>query len=218
MLAKLPGTAPDTRHEGETLLVMTGTFSGVRGSDPRPLLEALAAARSQSDSLRLRLVLAGQRTAGDVRLIEESGAAEAVTHVGILPRSDALALQRSADALVLLTSRHTSEATGKLFEYIGAGRPVLALAAGNEAERIVRETNIGVTVAPDDVDAIVRALRQVATGELARAYAPRNTEQYTYPEPARVLADLVEEAIALRRRRNTYLSRHAGRRLPSASW
>jgi glycosyltransferase involved in cell wall biosynthesis len=114
-----------------------------------------------------------------------------------------LALQRSADALVLLTSRNTSEATGKLFEYIGAGRPVLALAEGNEAERIVRETNVGVTVAPDDVDAIVQALRRVATGELARAYAPRNTEQYTYPEPARAMADLVEEAIVLRHRRKT---------------
>jgi glycosyltransferase involved in cell wall biosynthesis len=201
-LAELPGTAPET-CAGETLLVMTGTFSGVRSRDPRPLLRALAAARSQPHALRLRLVLAGERSAVDHRLIEDCGAADAVTHVGILPRSDALALQRSADALVLLTSHNTSEATGKLFEYIGAGRPVLALAEGNEAERIVRETNIGVAVAPDDVDAIVQALRRVAAGELARAYAPRNIEQYTYPVPARAMAELIEEAITLRRRRDT---------------
>ena len=37
--------------------------------------------------------------------------------------------KRKADALLLITARSTrGEATGKLFEYLGAGRPILALA------------------------------------------------------------------------------------------
>jgi glycosyltransferase involved in cell wall biosynthesis len=113
----------------------------------------------------------------------------------VLDRAQALALQRSADALLLLTSRSSSEATGKLFEYLGASRPILALAENNEAARIVRQTNTGLTVPPDDVDAIATALRRVASGELARAYAPRELDRFTYPGPADTMAELVEEAI-----------------------
>jgi glycosyltransferase involved in cell wall biosynthesis len=121
-----------------------------------------------------------------------------VQHLGPLDRADALALQRSADVLVLITSRDPSEATGKLFEYLAAGRPILALAEGNEAERIVRETNTGITVPPDDVDAIADALRRAARGELARDYAPRGIERYAYPGLAEEAAEVIEQAIAAR--------------------
>ena len=131
-------------------------------------------------------------------MIDRSGVGDRFEHLGTLDRPAALQLQRSADVLVLLTSRNSSESTAKLFEYLFSGRPIIALAEGNEAARIVRETNTGVTVPPDDVDAIVGALRQAATGELAHRYAPRNLEQYAYPGPAQRMAELVEEAIRRR--------------------
>ena len=85
-----------------------------------------------------------------------------------------------------------------MFEYLASGRPIVALAAGNEAARIVAATNTGVTVAPDDVEAIAAALRRVASGELEAAYAPRDLERFTYPGPAEAVAALVEEAVARR--------------------
>lgn len=196
------GVAPSSEPAGGVRLVYTGTLSGVRGSSPVPLLQALRIVCAEADVPRLQLVLAGRLTDAERRLIEVSGVADAVSYVGLLERRDALALQRSADALLLLTSRNSSEATGKLFEYLGAERPILALAEANEAERIVRETNTGVTVSPDDVDAIVAALRRVASGELARAYAPRDIERFTYPGPAEKMAEIMEEAI-LRHRSTT---------------
>jgi glycosyltransferase involved in cell wall biosynthesis len=190
----------DAPNDGVTL-VLTGAFSGVRGSDPEPLLRALRTVRSEPGLPPLRLVVAGRLTNDDRDLIERSGAGDAVEHLGMLDRADALALQRSADALVLLTSRNSSEATGKIFEYLGAGRPIVALAEDNEAQRIVQETNTGVTVPPDDVEAIVGALRRVASGELARAYKPRNLERFTYPAPAEAVGQLIETAIERRRNR-----------------
>jgi hypothetical protein len=115
----------------------------------------------------------------------------------MLDHGEALALQRSADVLLLLTAADTSAATGKIFEYLGAGRPIIALAReSNQAAQIVRETNTGVAVAPDDRAAIGDALRLAASGELQRRYAPRNIERYNYPGPAQAMAELVEEAIA----------------------
>jgi glycosyltransferase involved in cell wall biosynthesis len=194
------GSLPDRGVTSENVvrLVYTGTLSGVRGSDPEPVLQALRIVCADCIVPPIRLVLAGRLLPYERDLIDASGVADRVEHVGVLRRSEALALQRTADGLLLITSRSTSEATGKLFEYLGAGRPILALAEGNEAERIVRETNTGVTVPPTDVNAIASALRRLASGELARAYAPRGSEQYMYPAPADAMAEVVEEAIRRR--------------------
>jgi glycosyltransferase involved in cell wall biosynthesis len=194
-----PKTPPGAEEGGEgrgVRLVYTGTLT-VRG-DPRPLFEALRVVNREAGRTAFRLVHAGRLTTAERSLIAAAGADDAFEHLGTLDRSSAIRLQRSADALVLLTSRNTSEATGKLFEYLAAGRPIVALAEGNEAEWIVRETNTGVTVSPDDVGAIAEAFRRVATGELAKAYAPRGLERYTYPGPAEAMAEVVEEAIRRR--------------------
>ncbi len=190
---------PAVADAGWATLVHTGTLSGPRGRDPRPLLRALRRVNDEPGrDRRVRLVLAGRTTVEDQRLLAEAELGESVRHVGLLERRAALALQRSADALVLLTGSHSSEATGKLFEYLAAGRPILALADANEAQRIVRLTATGVTVPPLDEERIAAALRTVADGTIAAGYAPRELERFTYPGPAVVVAGLIEEAIARR--------------------
>jgi glycosyltransferase involved in cell wall biosynthesis len=111
----------------------------------------------------------------------------------------AAALQRDADALLLLTSvGHASQATGKLFEYLTAGRPIIALARGNEAARIVSETSTGLTVAPNDPEAIADALLAAADGRLAAAYDPHGLDQYVYPAPAEAFAAEIERVLEWR--------------------
>ena len=117
--------------------------------------------------------------------------------IGLVPRATSIALQCRASVLLLITSADASQTTGKLFEYLAANRPILALAE-NEAARIVRETNTGVTVPPRDVDAIAAALRDVASGKFAQGYDPRRVERYTYPAPAEDMAEAVEAAITRR--------------------
>ena len=182
-------------------LVHTGKLSGGWGRHPGPLFEALARLRSvdPNAAARLELVLAGRRDSEEQRLIAGLQLGGMVRHLGELPRAEALALQRQADALLLLTSRTLVwELPGKVFEYMGARRPVLALAADNEATRVVDEAGIGWTVPPDDVDAILAAVRGMLRGELAKAYAPRDLERFVYPAPAEALATEIERAVAAR--------------------
>jgi glycosyltransferase involved in cell wall biosynthesis len=183
--------------EGDGLkLVYTGHLWGSWGRTPEPLFRAMRAVASDPDRPRLTLVHAGTVTPEERMLVDLTGVAELVQHVGRLDRAAALALQRSADVLVLITSRNSSEATGKLFEYLSAGRPILALADGNEAERVVQETRTGVVVPPDNVDAIADALRRAVRGDLAREYAPQGVERYAYPRLAEDVAEVIEQAIA----------------------
>lgn len=190
---------PAVDEPGWVTLVHTGTLSGPRGRQPRPLLSALRRVNADSQGApRVRLVLAGRLTSDDEALLAEAELGDSVRHLGLLERGAALALQQRAGALLLLTGRDRSEATGKLFEYLHAGRPILALATANEAARIVTSTGTGVCVAPTDEEQIVAALREVARGRLDDGFAPRGLERFTYPAPAAAVAALVEEAIARR--------------------
>ena len=186
---------------GDTVaLVYTGKLGGVNGRDPRGLFAAIRQLSDRDPQLggRFRLVLAGRPDSEDLRLIADSGLGDRIVHLGPRSHGEALALQRRADALVLVASRDGSEVTGKLFEYLSAGRPIIAL-AGPSVETIVSSTATGVTVAPDDVDAIAEQLRRAASGELAADYRARDLDAYVYPGPARRVSHLIDQAITQRR-------------------
>lgn len=193
---------PSTR-DGLFTFVHTGALSGQGGRDPRPLIEALRRLLEHDASLagRVRLVVAGRSEDDERALLAGAGLGDAVQHLGFLPRAEALGLQRRAGALILVTSRDGSEATGKLYEYMAAGRPIVALAQGNDAARIVAETNTGVLVAPDDVAGIAAALRAAVDGELERGYAPRGVERYAYPRLAEQMLAAIELAVQRHERR-----------------
>lgn len=195
--------APDWRgSNGRTTLVYTGKLWGPPGRDPSALFEALQRLVAEDDAIRdhVELIVAGPLDRDQAQRLERFRLDGVVRHVGHLPRAEALALQRRADVLVLLTSRNSSNITGKVWEYLAAGRPILALADRNAAAEVVRETRTGIAVPPDDVDAIRAALRRVLAGDLEAAYAPRNIDAYTYPAPALAAAELIERAIAARAR------------------
>ena len=72
--------------------------------------------------------------------------------------------------------------SGKVFEYIAAGRPILAVVPPDgAAAQLIRETGAGVVVAPDDVDAIKAALVELhsrfANGGLASVQLAKPDEE-----------------------------------------
>jgi glycosyltransferase involved in cell wall biosynthesis len=176
-------------------------IEGSRRRDPGPLGPALGLLRERRPDAarRLRILVAGRPDPTEDRYLRELDPASMIRHVGQLPHDSMLALERRADALLLVTAPELrSLATGKLFEYLAAGRPIIALARGNEAARIVEETGTGVTVPLDDTEAVARAFEAIMDGKLTERYAPHDLDPYVYPAPARRVAELVEQAIAER--------------------
>jgi hypothetical protein len=192
--------APESALDPERIsLVYTGRF-GSYGRDPEPLVRALAAlARADPETARrLELVIAGPLTEAERRLMERDVEPARIVLAGTLPRERALALQRQADALLLIAQpARTQLPNYKLFEYLAADRPILALASGTEAGRIAEEVGAGEPVPAGDAGAIEAALRRLAAGELQR---PRETAlvAYSYPGLAERMAEAIETAIARR--------------------
>jgi glycosyltransferase involved in cell wall biosynthesis len=193
-----PASVADLLDPERTSLVYTGRF-GSYGRDPRPLTRGLRllAEREPETASKLELVIAGPLTEEEAELFAADFAPARVRHVGSLERGHALALQRAADALLLVAQPQRSQlANFKLFEYMAAGPPVLALAAGTEAGRIVAEAG-GEAVRADDPEAIAAALARTARGEL-KPFDPAVRERYSYPAAAERMAEAVERALARR--------------------
>ena len=179
-------------------LLYAGRF-GSFGRDPRGLAEGIAAltATDPEAAARLELAIAGPLTPDERGLLTDAGRGPAkVTLLGSLERERSLALQRSADALLLLAQPTRSQLVNfKLFEYLAAERPVLALAAGTEAGRIAGELGVEPVVRADDPDAIAAALARLARGELRPADAEAS-RRYRYPAAAEAMSAALEAAQA----------------------
>jgi glycosyltransferase involved in cell wall biosynthesis len=133
-----------------------GSFFGRR--DPRPFLTALAESK-----LDLVARFAGDFRPGDREWAEGLGLGDRLELIPYLPRRRSLELQRDSEALLLLipeaAGRGRGVLSGKVFEYLAAERPILAVVPPDGAAAgLIRETGAGVVAAPDDVPAIRAAL------------------------------------------------------------
>jgi glycosyltransferase involved in cell wall biosynthesis len=135
----------------------TGHFHGKR--DPKPFLRALA--ESGLDDAVVRF--AGDFRAADREYADSLGLGAKVELLGDVSRRRSLELQRDSEALLLLIpesgGRGRGVLTGKIYEYLAAERPILAVVPQDgAAAQLVRDTGAGVVVPSDDVEAMREAL------------------------------------------------------------
>jgi glycosyltransferase involved in cell wall biosynthesis len=137
----------------------TGSFFGKR--DPRPFLKAFHDA-----NLDAVVRFVGDFRSSDREWAATLGLGDRLELVDYLPRMDALRVQRDSEALLLLIpeagGRGKGVLSGKVFEYIAVGRPILAVVPPDgAAAELIRETGAGVVAPPEDVEAIRSALEEL---------------------------------------------------------
>jgi hypothetical protein len=99
-----------------------------------------------------------------------SGMIQCHNHVS---SAQSLALQLRADILLLITSTsRPSLAPGKLFEYLWAHKPILALAEGTYAEKIIMATRVGMVIPANSPRHINEGLHECITNRLSNWYHP----------------------------------------------
>jgi glycosyltransferase involved in cell wall biosynthesis len=179
----------------------TGTLA-YGGASARPLMDGVRMLKEQAPDLaaRLELVFAGPMSSTDLAELEASDLDGSVRVLGAVSRPESLGLQRAADALLLFVDgRRPSIATGKLYEYLFSGRPILVLGEGSVAARIVTEVGAGLVAPADDPAAITAALGTLMErGPAAPKAAPDAIQRFSYSSIAREMTDAVERAIARR--------------------
>ena len=145
------------RHPAERFRIThTGSFFGRR--DPRPFLQALHDSR-----LDVAARFLGDFRPADREWAVSLGLGDRLELLPYAPRATSLALQRDSEALLLLIpeagGRGRGVLSGKVFEYVAVGRPILAaVPPDGAAAELIRETGAGVVAPPDDPVAIREAL------------------------------------------------------------
>jgi glycosyltransferase involved in cell wall biosynthesis len=188
------GTAPP---RDRFVLSHVGTLYDLQ--DPSTALRALAAlgARQTVDLERVEVRLVGNVWIPD--LVAPPGVR--VEQIGYVEHKRAIAEMCAATALLLYVPASSLAPSGKLFEYLASGRPILCLTGpDNLASRLVREWNAGVVADPHDEAEIEQALltlwqRWQENGLPDQPEVRRNTlARYSRRKNAEQLAQVLDEA------------------------
>jgi glycosyltransferase involved in cell wall biosynthesis len=153
--------------DGAVTLLHAGELYG--GRDPRPLLDALAQLRAEAPGAPpIRVNFLGRADDGRFDLpteIRTRSLEGAVTAEGHAPYDEAVRRMARADILLLVQwPGHRISVPAKLYEYLGTGRPVLALAEPDgDIAWVLRTSGVLHRVAPThDVPRIKQALVELA--------------------------------------------------------
>jgi len=182
------------------VIVHAGSFYGK--ISPLVFLKALRAVvddgRIPADRICLRLV--GNLAMSLQERIGAMGLSEVVRMVGFVPHRQAIAHMLASDALLLiLPSGVGSDAvySGKVFEYLAARKPILALVPPGIMADLVQEAAAGMVVDPDDAGAVgdwmVDLYRRWQQGGLAIQGRSDVIANYDRCRTAATLAGLLDE-------------------------
>jgi glycosyltransferase involved in cell wall biosynthesis len=195
--------APPAHAVGKTVTILhAGELYYQR--DPRPLLDALRQIRNLDAAFPVRLEFLGRQTAALFDFDQEirsRNLGDAVRLVGQAPYAEALNRMMRADILLLVNSPDFRVGVpAKLYEYLGAGRPILALAElDSDVAWVLRESGVLHRIAPPrDLSAIKQALVELTRDVQAGAQAvPDRTalQHFTRERMAQKFAATLDQSV-----------------------
>ena len=118
---------------------------------------------------RLRVEFVGWLSRANQEVADRAAGADGlagiVSYRGFRPRDEAIAAVAAADACLLIVGDDPGKGValpGKLFEYLGLDRQVLAVVPPGDVEQILQQLDWGVVVRPEP-DAIARGIEQITS-------------------------------------------------------
>jgi glycosyltransferase involved in cell wall biosynthesis len=175
---------PPTREPGTFRLLYAGSVYGER--ELTLFLDGVERLLARRPELRerLRVEFLGWFSAANEEIARRRLPAldPVVRHLGFVPRPEAIARQRSADAgMVLLSDMGDRSlfATTKLYEYLGLDLPILAIVPPGEVRTILGELGWGVAAdpTPDGVADGIERILETERGSDRRADPERRYER-----------------------------------------
>jgi hypothetical protein len=181
-----------SRSKERMTITHAGVFYGER--TPLFLFQALRKVFDEHPALRDRIEvkLVGTLQDEHVATIRSMNLEGAVTVTGYLDHKHCVRELLSSDILWLMLG-NDSQSPGKLYEYLGAGKTILACVPEGFIRQTLQETGGAVITGPEDVDAVASALvklhEQFMTGTLPLP-AEEIVERFNRVELTRELSKL----------------------------
>jgi hypothetical protein len=180
-------------------IVYTGIiYRGVQ--DPKPLLDAIShlSKSNQINSSDVTVDFYGDKLEVVNEHTKQPEFKSFIRLMGHVKREIALDAQRDAGALLLLASSHPKmrgALSGKIFEYIVAGRPILCVGSRSEYEigQLLHQTWTGVVIGPNDLKKLPKILLELIQNPTnVKWYKPNIVEILKYSRHKQALQLLSE--------------------------
>lgn len=183
-----------------------GSLYGSR--NPDSLLQAVELLQEAGDASvnKITFRFVGRISAPIIERIKSSPAAAMFELVPYVPHEESVSYLLASDVLLLIiddTPASRGILTGKLFEYIGAGKPILALAPDGEAASLILQHKLGWVAPPNDVQKIKQTLltiTEAGTDSGGNQLNEAMRKQFERKEQTRQLAAIMDELHAARGR------------------
>lgn len=152
-------------HKNKLRLVYTGVFYDAQ--TPEYFLRGLREFLIQHPDMRKRVaaIFAGLVPDYFARLVRSLKLEQVVQYLGYLEHSSVVALQQKADILWMTIGSRSGASqisTGKLFEYMGTRKPILALVPRGAASDTLHRYRAAYIVSPEDVNQATQALNRIS--------------------------------------------------------
>lgn len=165
-----PGEPPGVGMNQQVVLLHPGS---IYKDGPLPILRALELLQMGKGVLEhLRFKFVGYMHPEDqARIVNSPWHSLFEVETQRVSHPIALQLMRDSGVLLLLLHKQPEASSGKIYEYMVAGRPVLSVGSG-VASDLVQRCGIGCVVHPDAVERLAQLLRQIVVdyGGFVREY------------------------------------------------
>ena len=122
-------------------------------------------ARKEIDPTKMKLRFVGRFGAPIHEMLDQPSVRSMVESIEYVPHAKAVELLLDSDALLLIVDDVASVAEivpGKVYEYMGAARPIAAIAPPEGAiGDLLRETNAGEVVKQSDIEGQARIIKRI---------------------------------------------------------
>ena len=180
--------------------VLTMSHIGIIGANRNPDTFWNAVSEVADSNMRIRLI--GQIDNSVVDTIKRVGIEKYVEIIPYMPHDQAIIEQQKSDVLLLFVNNTPNAKgilTGKLFEYMASGRPILCIGPEDgDSARILNETQTGVTVDFSDKEkmksVILDFIKKHQENQLG-IMRNESIEKYSRRNLAKAFADILNEII-----------------------
>ncbi len=182
-------------------ITYTGSLYGRR--NPKIFLEAIKEIIEDNKDMKNKLKI---QFIGNVhiakKITDQLDLSDVVEIKSMRPRQEIFSHIINSDVLLLLIGTGKDDnkiSTGKLFEYMGSGTPVLAVVPEGVAADIVRSANIGIVVHPNNKEGIKKAILQLyekyKEGELKITSNQKIIRQYDMRLLSKKFSEVLDEIV-----------------------
>ena len=165
--------------------------------DPEVLWQTLKKLKLTQNEVynKIEINLIGQVEDTTIKNIVQFGLEEKVKLFGYLAHKDAIVYQNSSDALLLVinkTKNNKTILTGKIFEYIASGKPIICIGPKNgDAAAILSSLDNTYIIDYQNTEEMERAIISLINNRLTTAIFSKNVEQYSRKTLTSKLADVL---------------------------